>query len=244
MANKATYRYPTKYDKNIPSVLFQSYNYTTPSSKESFNGTAKAEKKPNSIPDISLYMPGDFSENINATWGLESIYQGTNSWGAALVSNITERFSGADGGKIINSAKAVGGVAPLPTDILIFQNVDPMSVTFNFKLVPYDQDEGNTIVKIAKTFKKNIMPSLINDDNSTGILLKFPPLWDIKFIGINGIGISNDIEGYEFMALTNCSVSYTSEQESAAIYHDKNPVQINLSLSFQHIKKHWILNEE
>ena len=61
---------------------------------------------------------------------------------------------------------------------------------------------------------------------------------------MNGVGFGidsngNKVSGYDLMALTSCSVSYESGIESAAVYTDKNPVQVNLSLGFQHIKKHY-----
>lgn len=242
-----TLRYPEKYNKDMPYVIFSSYNYQAPGVEELFQGADKSKKVYNNIPDIALYMPGDFSESINASWGLEPIYQGVGGdWAATAISNATNIFKGTlEGNKIISSAAAGAGNAPLPSDMLIFQSVDPMTINLNFKLVPYDQQEGNAIVKIANTFKKNIMPSLSNNGATKGLLLKFPPLWDITFVDINGVGISSESgrensNGYEFMALVGCNISYVSEQESAAVYHDKNPVQINMSLTFQHIKKHWI----
>lgn len=236
-------RYPERFRVNAPYVIFQGYDYEAPHANLSFTNARASVKRNNKLQDIVLYVPGDFTENIGATWGLEDVLQGSGgNIQSQIVSNVAGAAANAPGGsKVVNSAQAAAGRGPLPSDILIFKQVDPMTISFNFKMIPYNKTESDTILEICNSFKKNIMPRL--DGDIANALLKFPVLWDITFDGINGMGMFDMTDarsGYELMALTSCNVNYSSGTESAAVYYDKNPVQINLSLSFQYIRKHWL----
>ena len=101
-------------------------------------------------------------------------------------------------------------------------------------MIPFDEEEGNNIVAICRNFKKAILPKLNLSDSIAR--LHFPPIWDISFQGISGMGVETP-SLYQQMALINVGVDYGSGATSVLTFHDGNPVQVKLSLTFQSIRK-------
>jgi len=244
----AALKYPLLFDRNMPFVHFSAYDLTFPIPSATVltdnlsRGTARGE--------VALYMPGDVTENINASYAPEDIFQGAGgSLESVMLSNLTKAAESTAGGeKVIASFEAGTGKVPFPTDINIFRSVDPMSFSLNFNMIPYNKDEGTAIISIINMFKANSVPK---GDSGVGFgtknaVLNFPPAWDIYFSGINGLGIqgmSTDKITYQFMNLINCSVSYVSGVEGASVYTDGNPTQVRLSLTFQSVRKMFIFSQ-
>lgn len=242
-SNQYSLRYPSEFNSGMPTVTFFGKKYKAPLPEFSLQNP-KAQKEDANVKPIVMYLPGDFSENISSSWGLETLLQGSGGNVASIMLANLDKAISENQSKVITSVKAGVAAVPVPLDMLVFQGVNPMQIQFNFKMVPFNQDEGNTIIEICKAFKFNIMPKLAPDIGNA--ILRFPIVWDIVVDGINGLGLpftgdgEENMVGYELMALTGCNINYSSGIESAAVYHDKNPVQVNLSLSFEHIKKHWM----
>lgn len=229
-----------RFKTNIPWVNFESFSYSFPSPDIAI--MKDVVKKTPTGTKISLHMPGDFTESADADWRLEDTYRSTGNMGAALTANAIEvgkKIGGEDAGKVLATAKASSGKLPFPTDISIFQAINPLSFTLTFNLIPFNKAEGDTIINIVKTFKREQMPNV--DGDLSNVLLKFPNIWDISFEGINGLAY-NDESKYENMALTQCSVAYISGTEGASVYSDKNPTQIKLTLGFTGIQKFYLGN--
>ena len=233
----AELKFPSKFaNGNLPVVRFTPHKFSFPT--PSLMKITEPVKVPSSNDSVQLYLPGDFNENISSTWGLEDVYQGAaNSITSAAISNLVKGASSVDGGKLVASASLVTGKVPFPTDVMIFKSVEPMSLQFAFNMIPYNQDEGNSIVKIIKNFKKAILPTSVMGTDA--VLLNFPDIWDIMFVNINGMGLERD-KIYENMCLTSCSVQYISGTENASVYHDNNPTQVRLNLTFQSLRKQFM----
>lgn len=231
-----TLRFPLQFKNGIfPVVIFTPKIYKCPSPIVS--DLLKLDKKDSSNNDrVAIYLPGDYSENITSDWGLQDVFQTSaqNILGGA-VANIASTLEGR-GAKVVSSVESIAGKLPFPTDVAVFKGVAPMTLNFNFNMIPYNEAEGDVIVKIIKNFKKAIMPTI--DKELSNILLKFPDVWDIDFTNIRGLGI--DKNSYENMALTACNVQLVSGTEAAAVYRDENPTQIKLSLSFQSMMKQFL----
>lgn len=223
-------QYPLQFANNMPWIHFEAFKYAFPAPKESILDLLN--KKEPLGEKISLYMPNDFTESANATWSLEDTYRSQGNWGSLGVAGLTAAVNKVDP-KSVSTTKVSTGTLPFPTDISVFQQISPLGFTLNFKLIPFDSAEGNAIVQIAQKFKNLQVPKI--SDSSKNMVLKFPAIWDINFRGINGLAYTNST--YQNMALTHCSVNYVSGTESASVFHDKNPTQINLSLSFEGIQK-------
>lgn len=237
----ANIRYPSRFDTNMPVVLFKPFRYEAPLPSEEGNPLPR-KTDATDVDEITLYLPGGVQESIGAAWQPEQLLQGAGAdIGQLLAGNVLNAANNSSAHGLVASAQAFsGGGIPLPSDMLIFQHVDPMTISLNFKMIPYNQEEGQNILKIISHFKKQIMPSLAENGD---FFLRFPVIWDIYFDGIQGLGIekylSGKYRGYQLMALTSCNVSFNSGVEGAAVYRDGVPVQVELSLGFQSILKHW-----
>lgn len=224
---------------NMPTVIFAPYKYNFP-----FPNLLELPT-PNKILSttneiVRLYLPGDFSETVNSTWGPEEVLTGMSNTSTGMMIANVEKFlkdQGNIGAKTVSQAKALSGKIPFPTDINIFQSVEPISLNFSFNMIPYDEDEGNEIIKIVKNFKKATLPTSYTENKAT--VLNFPDIWDILYVNINGFGLEKD-QVYENMALTNCTVQYVSGTEGASVFSDNNPTQVRLNLTFQSIRKQFL----
>ena len=231
-------QFPSKFANNMPFVHFQAFDYKFPDA--TLNALQRLKNKNKVGGVIALYMPGEFTESAEASWGMEDTFRSYGNAGAWAASNAASMAGGALGGegaKILSTAKASSGKLPFPTDVAIFQQISPLSFSLNFNMIPFDKAEGDAIVAICQKFKNMQVPKI--DGATENILLKFPAIWDIQFVGINGLAYSID-STYENMALTHCSVSYISGTEGASVYADKNPTQVKLSLTFQGIQKFFL----
>jgi hypothetical protein len=243
---KSRLQYPSVFTHGMPFIHFVAYNYNCPT--PSVPTLDNLKNKDATGDAVSLYMPGDFSESVNASWSPEDTYQGAaTGLEAFIAANVAERGANIDGGKLLASAKAAGGKLPFPTDINIFRSVDPMNLTLSFNMIPYDATEGSNILQIIKTFKRSILPkgnsAAVGGIVSKNAVLNFPAIWDLHFEGIKGIGLENsNTNRYENMCLTNCTVNYTSGTEGASVYHDGTPTQVKMSLSFQSLRKQFLLS--
>ena len=232
----------------MPFIIFQPYKYNLPLPGISVLTNGKNKEAYPNMDEVALYMPGDFSETVNARWGAEDVMQGGGGNVLATltgnaVSMISEKTQG--GGKILASGKAATGKLPYPMDINIFQSVEPMNFNLAFNMIPYDDKEGAEIIKIITLFKRAILPTGNVGNNSIdnlnkNVVLDFPAIWDLTFSNIKGIGLSKSEDKYENMCLTNCTVSYVSGTESASVYEDDVPTHIKMNLSFQSLRKHYL----
>jgi len=216
----------------MPFVIFKAYEWSLP---EATGADGAKPRKPSTIEEVGLYFPNGFQESVGATWGPEELFNAENGIAQELAKGIGDMANKTIGGKVVNSAKAYYGKTVGPTDLLLFSRPNPYSFTLTFDFIPRSAPEGDAVVKIIKNFKLATLPSA----ESKGIiaLLKFPPVFDIKFGNINGIGSPSTPDGlYKNMALQSCSVSYSGGANSALVFHDKNPVRTSINLSFQSVE--------
>lgn len=242
-------KYPSNFNARMPFIRFKAYKYLCPMPDIEVLKNLNTREAA-ALPEIFLYVPGDFTENVTAEWSPESVFQGGTGGNiqSLVASNFADALaSNAEGSKILASAEAAAGKLPFPTDINIFRAVQPMQFTLNFNMIPYDSQEGNEIVNIVKIFKTQILPTgNMGANNSLGdftrnTVLNFPNVWDLEFENMNGIGLEKT-SIYESMCLTNVNVSFVSGAEGAAVYHDNNPVSIKLSLGFQSLRKQYLMS--
>lgn len=230
--------YPLEYNANMPFAHFigKQYQY----SKATGQSVEQMYRK--SGDTVALYMPGSFTESVNDNWSQETVIGGgisdyDKSLGAAVTQGVTNELlngvKNAVGKKISATFSAAAGVATQPTDMLIFNGIEPVKLNFKFQLMPYSSAEALAINSIIQTFKKSMLPK--QPDKINVAYLKYPSVWDIFFTGVAGIGLEFD-NAYPDMALLSCNVTY-SHGEGFMVFHDKQPVQVFLDLSFQSIRR-------
>lgn len=225
-------RFPSEYNKNMPWVTFSPWKYQMP------RITVKPERleKNRDGAGVTLFVPGDFDEQIQATWSLQDVIGGTASGFLGMAQTELQEFAATQAGpKITATAQAGTSSVGYPTDILIFETVQPIQLNFKFNMIPISSAEAESIAAICTYFKQKALP-VVDPSLGTG-RLRFPSVWDIKFSEVNGLGLE-DKNIYIDMALTSVRVSFPSGGTSLLTFKDKYSVQTELSLSFQSTRKH------
>lgn len=215
-------------------VKFQSYSWK---SSPPALANSKGPVKGGGGMSATLYLPANFSEDYTAKWSVDDVVTALTQGGkdGKLASGVEALSKAAQTGfgGIVNSAKFATGMTEFPGKFLIFQQGDPIAPSFQFELLPMNAGEAGVIVNMIKDFKKTILPTF------TGTVLEFPNIWSIGFSGINGPGFPG-LDGYNDMVLTNVKVGYGGGEQSALVFHDKNPTIVTLSLSFMSIKHSYL----
>lgn len=222
-------QYPLEIDdQTVPMVHLFSKEYSFPEGTQT-----RVEMKVSRIVDqISMYMPGSFAENIKNNWTPQSIWGGANNNTLdQVMAEGIEKLSQVMGTKVVGAFTAHTGKAVQPTDMLLFQSVDPINLNFSFNLMPTNEKEAAQIQLIMNLLKESQLP--ITSDIAG--FLNYPRVWDIKFTGVKGLGLIQK-NGYSDMALVSCNMNY-SHGESFMVFHDEQPVQVTLQLSFMSIRR-------
>lgn len=225
-------RFPAKFNNNMPWVTFSPWKYQMPT----INLKPERLEKNRDGSSVTLFVPGDFDEQIQATWSLQDVIGGTGSGFLGMAENELQSFAATQAGpKITASFQAGTSSVGYPTDILIFEAVQPIQLNFKFNMIPINAGEAKSIAAICKYFKTKALP-VVDTGLGTG-RLRFPSVWDIRFQSVKGLGLEdNDV--YIDMALTSVRVSFPSGGTSLLTYKDGHSVQTELSLSFQSTRKH------
>ena len=112
---------------------------------------------------------------------------------------------------------------------------------FSFKMMPEDSSESRNCVKIATAFKESMLPGHQGGDNQTSPtgLFGYPDEFEISFT-VNGTKLprnnSNPMFNIGRSVLTNCELSYTTQDTVLFFEGTQFPVTINMSLTFMEIE--------
>jgi hypothetical protein len=215
----------------------------------------ETNKKITNLGSVFLPLPRDLSSSYKSGWSsAEGGVAATIPDTAENISNaegIRAKFQAGIGGtgeyagkSMVHGAMGVGGPAyehftketMNPMNLLNWKAPDFRSFSFNWLLVPNSAEEAETLNEILYWMKRYIhTPSA--PDSAT---LKYPPLWDIKFVDSTGI---NSKKGNKFLfetkkcAITDITIDYNSIGNA---YHRANkdglghhaPNGIKLTVSF------------
>ena len=112
---------------------------------------------------------------------------------------------------------------------------------FSFKMMPEDQATSAKCVEIATEFKEAMLPAHVGGDNQTSPtgLFGYPDEFEISFT-VNGTRLPKDASNPMFnigrSVLTNCELSYTTQDTVLFFEGTQFPVTINMNLSFMEIE--------
>ena len=112
---------------------------------------------------------------------------------------------------------------------------------FSFKMMPEDVSESRNCVKIATAFKESMLPGHQGGDNQTSPtgLFGYPDEFEISFT-VNGTPLpknnSNPMFNIGRSVLTNCELSYTTQDTVLFFEGTQFPVTINMKLTFMEIE--------
>lgn len=188
----------------------------------------------------NLYVPGGVTKSIGAKWNVESTLQAEagSVMGRALHATGTHLASklGNFGSAGVSSAKAAGGVALHPNEMLLFQGTDHYNFSITFDLVPRTAGEASAIMGIVSGFNNALLPTQEQKGNS--LFINFPAIFDITAISGGGSSIgtrTKHLFSYQNMALLQMEVSYSNGTPSLLYFEDGTPVITTLNLTFQSI---------
>ena len=114
-----------KSSKIVPYMKIQDWVYQLP------NGYLETTKKERKKGDTSilLYMPSTFSESVGADWGSEDIVNiGDGGVLASFMSSARNTLANNISKKVIRSVEGNMGATTFPTDLLIYQKPNPLSL--------------------------------------------------------------------------------------------------------------------
>ena len=138
--------------------------------------------------------------------------------------------------------QAVTGVVQNPYIVAAYKGPTQMREhKFSFKMMPEDVSESRKCVEIATEFKEAMLPAHVGGDNTTAPsgLFGYPDEFEISFT-VNGKELpknnSNPMFNIGRSVLTNCELSYTTQDTVLFFEGTQFPVTINMKLTFMEIE--------
>ena len=173
-------------------------------------------------------LTGETKEAVGGLLSDNMTIQAINSTFASMAVNALGGNTSAGG--IL--ARQTGSVLN-PNMELLFGGVQLRSFSFDFDLVPRDEQESNVIKKIIRTFKKSMnAKNSSGDDKSTGLFIKSPDVFKLTYK--TGRRNHEFLHKFKPMALLNMGVNYTGAG-TYATYDNTAPVHMKINLSFQEL---------
>ena len=212
---------------------------------------------------IALYMPQEVNVRYGANWNeaeigvlAQSVANAATRGGSGedltktLQGIVDPTLDGLAGNltkstlKIIGELGVTGALEAFETQTgvvvsdrfeLAFRRIDRRSFSYVFTMIPKSRDEAETIRDIVQTFKENMMPEFLGDDQS-GRRLKYPNTFEIEYM--------YDGQENQFLhkisecALVSMDVKYGGDRYRT--FRDEGdgppPVETTLSLTFQELE--------
>ena len=117
---------------------------------------------------------------------------------------------------------------------------DMRDFTFDFQMLPQNEDESKACLKIANAFKKAMLPSHAGGDSSTApsMLFGYPDTFEITFyIGGEKLPDSSDNPMFNIgkSVLTACELNFDTENVPLFFKGTQYPVSIAMKLSFMEL---------
>jgi len=104
---------------------------------------------------------------------------------------------------------------------------------FIFDLMPRNKDEGDTIKRIIRSFKKQMLPSKTSKANGVGgFFVKAPNVYRLEYM--RGAKPHPFLNKFKICGLVSMSVDYSGSGQYAS-YHDATPVHMTMNLQFQEL---------
>ena len=211
---------------------------------------------------IAMYMPGtvqvSYKTDYQDTPMVAVTEQALNAYNAAVglnyrdfATNIGNMDQGAiellqqAGLGIVGSIPGMAGVKEafeMKQGVIIsdrlelaFKGVGKRSFTYDFKMIPKNQDEADMIRKIIFAFKANMLPEFAGG-NRAGRRLIVPNTFDIQYMYV---GKTNEyLHNISTCVLQDMSVSYGGDRYKTFDANNDGapPVETSMSLNFQEME--------
>jgi len=155
--------------------------------------------------------------------------------------NVTKAVTASLAGSLVNSlsgnvstsgliSRATGQVFN-PNLELLFEGPNLRAFPFTFDFAPRNHKEGETVRKIIRTFKRNMMAKQTKETEG-GVFLSAPNVFKVSYM--TGNKPHPFLNRFKPMALTDMQINYTGSG-TYATYHDGTPVHIQMTLTFKEL---------
>jgi hypothetical protein len=206
---------------------------------------------------ICLYMPETINNDLAASYSQNAIghdlskitafvdagvglYNGDTKKVASSISNFIASFSGSGGlvglgGTIAKYEQAVRGEAVNPLVDHFFESMQFRQFNFDFKFVPRNAAEAQTVKDIIRTFRQYMVPE-VNKDRTAGVFMSVPAIFQIKhYYQKEGSVLENDnIPKISACALTGFQSDWAPD--GTAFHRDMMPVAVRVQLNFTELE--------
>ena len=188
-------------------------------------------------------MAGRALETMKASGGslmkLESLLKAKGAAAGAVITDIGVISSSTGATKTIMQQSR--GAVVNPYIVAAYKGPsDLREHKFSFKMMPEDENESKTCVKIVNEFKAAMLPSHKGGNNQTAPsgLFGYPDEFVITYY-INGDPLPNDATNPMFnigkSVLTSCEMTYTTQDLPVFFEGTQYPVSIGMSLTFMEL---------
>jgi hypothetical protein len=206
-----------------------------------------------SVGDILLFLPNELTDSYKTEWSNKEVEFAGNAFLNSgkvwedLQNNYKSYLSEA-GGKVLGglvgsdainqlnlksgkgagiTGGAGGAIAVNPHVEFFFENVNPRTFSYTFKMSPKSIDEARAINEIIKTFKYHSAPESLGDE--AGRYWKYPQIFQIEYWNSD---ITHKIGD---CALTEISVNYAAVGDTHTFY-DGQPLMTEMTLNFSELE--------
>ena len=144
-------------------------------------------------------------------------------------------LAGAAAGEVIRGAMYSSGITRNPFNVQMFENVNFRSFNFNYKFVPKNLDEQNTINRIVKLLKFHMLPGYLDFQRT---FFTYPDIFELE-LNIGTPVKGDDKDNYLFKIKTSVleSINVNYHGEGLASYHNtgqqKAPVSLSVDMAFK-----------
>jgi len=174
---------------------------------------------------------------------VEQIAKASEAKGAAAKSVVTDlTMLLATPEKYRKAMEITKGMVANPYIVAAYKGPTQMREhSFSFKMMPEDVGESRKCVAIASAFKQAMLPAHAGGDNATAPtgLFGYPDEFEISFV-VDGNPLPKNENNPMFnigkSVLTNCDLSYTTQDTVVFFEGTQFPVTINMKLTFMEIE--------
>ena len=165
--------------------------------------------------------------------GGEALNDGQNQ--QAIAAALSGTAIGALGGNVNANqviARASGQILN-PNLELLFQGVGLRVFPFQFQFFPRNSQEGETVINILRTLKKEMAPSRTSKEgNNTGVFIRTPSIFQLTYM--KGGKKHPYLNSFLPTVLSDMKVNYTASGAHSTFY-DGIPTHIRLDLQFKEL---------
>lgn len=256
----STTKYPLNIDQD-PHVRIITRSYALPAADNTTALIKDSEEIANSyfyIPHLALaagtsWQAEEVTKTVTdaaAAWAqgkgtFKTAWEGVKGAGTDAIKGFDKLAMGSLANAERTGAALLGGLIR-PNDVLVLDSVNRFSINLSFELKAQSQEEGAMVKTIISNFRKWSQPTLVTENGSSHMILKYPPIFDIVFnpkkSGLNTVSWKTLNEGlytYKNMVLESFNVSITGGANEALFYSDETPVNAIMDLGFKSLRPGW-----